>query len=107
MTDKTNSRVFTVLDQFEVSCKQAIHNYSYLNRPKTSEDDEDYDAEALLAGIADEDLDEESRAAKRRAQEKKKAQFEEYNRKQTLADVLFKSNENILDHVLQKNLAEA
>jgi uncharacterized protein with gpF-like domain len=78
-----------------------------LNRPKVSEDDEDLDAEELLAGIADEDLDEESRAAKRRAQEKKKAQFDAYNKKQTLADVLFKSNENILDHVLEKNMAEA
>jgi len=65
--------MFSVLDQYELACKQAIQNYSYLNRPKVSEDDEDLDAEELLAGIADEDLDEESRAAKRRAQEKKKA----------------------------------
>jgi hypothetical protein len=99
--------MFSVLDQYELACKQAIQNYSYLNRPKVSEDDEDLDAEELLAGIADEDLDEESRAAKRRAQEKKKAQFDAYNKKQTLADVLFKSNENILDHVLEKNMAEA
>jgi hypothetical protein len=32
----------------------------------------------MLEGIAEEDLDEESRAAKRRAQEKKKAQFDAY-----------------------------
>ena len=61
----------------------------------------------MLEGIADDDLDEESRAAKRRAQEKKRAQFDAYQKKQTLADVLFKSNENILDYVLQKNMAEA
>jgi len=66
-----------------------------------------FDAEALLAGIPDEDLDEESKIAKRRAQEKKRAQFEEYNKKQTLADVLNKSSENILDHILEKNMAEA
>ena len=100
-------RMFSLLDQYEVACKQAIQNYSYLNRPKVSEDDEGLDAEELLAGIADEDLDEDSRAAKRRAQEKKKALFDEYNKKQTLADVLYKSNENILDHVLEKNMAEA
>lgn len=66
-----------------------------------------FDAEALLAGIPDEDLDEESKAAKRRAQEKKRQQFEEYNKRQTLADVLNKSAENILDHILEKNMAEA
>jgi hypothetical protein len=61
----------------------------------------------LLAGIPEEDLDEESKQMKRRAQEKKRAQFEAYNKKQTLADVLNKSAENILDHILEKNMAEA
>lgn len=35
-------------------------------------DDEGFDAEEMLAGIPDEDLDEESKEAKRRAQEKKR-----------------------------------
>ena len=97
--------MFAVLEQFETATKQQLANYSYFNQGKKEEDL--FDAEALLAGIPDEDLDEESKQAKRRAQEKKRAQFEEYNKKQTLADVLNKSAENILDHILEKNMAEA
>ncbi len=97
--------MFAVLEQFETATKQQLANYSYFNQGKKDEDL--FDAEALLAGIPDEDLDEESKLAKRKAQEKKRAQFEEYNKKQTLADVLNKSSENILDHILEKNMAEA
>lgn len=42
----------------------------------------------MLAGIPDEDLDEESRIAKRRAHEKKMSKQEWYTKRQTLADVL-------------------
>ena len=97
--------MFAVLEQFETATKQQLANYSYFNQGNKEEDM--FDAEALLAGIPDEDLDEESKAAKRKAIEKKRQQFEEYNKKQTLADVLNKSSENILDHILEKNMAEA
>ena len=97
--------MFAVLEQFETATKQQLANYSYFNQGK--KEDEMFDAEALLAGIPDEDLDDESKAAKRKAIEKKRQQFEEYNKKQTLADVLNKSSENIFDHILEKNMAEA
>ena len=77
--DKDNKnplKMFNVLEQFELATKQQIQNYSYANRINAGEDDEAFDAEDLLAGIPDEDLDEESRIAKRKAQEKRKAQFD-------------------------------
>jgi hypothetical protein len=71
--------MFAVLEQFETATKQQLANYSYFNQGK--KEDEMFDAEALLAGIPDEDLDDESKAAKRKAIEKKRQQFEEYNKK--------------------------
>ena len=97
--------MFAVLEECENARKMQLANYSYFGQGKKEQDM--FDAEALLAGIPDEDLDEESKAAKRNAIEKKRQEFEEYNKKQTLADVLNKSSENILDHILEKNMAEA
>ena len=62
--------MFAVLEQFETATKQQLANYSYFALGK--KEDEVFDAEALLAGIPDDDLDEESKAAKRRAIEKKR-----------------------------------
>jgi hypothetical protein len=62
--NKNPLKMFNVLEQFELATKQQIENYSYANRINAGEDDEAFDAEDLLAGIPDEDLDEESRIAK-------------------------------------------
>jgi hypothetical protein len=70
-------------------------------------DEDEFDPEAMLAGIPDEDLDEESRQAKRRAQERKRNAHETYTKNQSLADVLMKTSENILDYVLERNLLDA
>lgn len=70
-------------------------------------EEEDFNVEEMLEGIADEDLDEESRLARRKAQERRR-QAQEYQRKtQTLADVLKKSAENIFDYILERNMREA
>ena len=76
------------MDQFEEVTKQTIQNYSYVADIEKQNEEDRFDVEELLAGIPDEDLDEESKIAKRKAMEKKLASQDNYNKTRTLADVL-------------------
>ncbi len=97
------------LDTFQDATKKEIQSFSYMKKIEKGEikEEEELDAETLLDGIPEDLLDEESLQAKRKAQEKREAEQESYNKRQTLADVLKKSSENILDYVLERNLADA
>lgn len=72
-----------------------------------AKEEEEVDAETLLRGIPEDLLDVESLNAKRKAQEKRLSELDAYNKRQTLADVLKKSSQGVLDYILEKNLADA
>jgi hypothetical protein len=69
-------KLLASLDTFQDATKKEIQSFSYLKKIEKGEikEDEELDADTLLAGIPEDLLDEESLQAKRKAEEKREAE---------------------------------